>query len=190
MEVQFLSYLTDIADVLLSINGLKQCVSLSDFEGYFLPSNMTVDAAAYLVAIEERIRIHSSIQSLYEEFRQRREFGGLILLEDIIQVVILWAHGVCPCLELRSNHRGTIVINKNLDSYRETLASYSYHPKVRASGYFLRLNVVKEGVPVGTMINRNIALVELDGRVSALGTYIDLANIHNKKLVLACGSLT
>jgi hypothetical protein len=63
-------------------------------------------------------------------------------------------------------------------------------PSVRKCGFFLRLNIMKDGIPAGTTVDKSLPVLRLDKSQTTIGEFIDLARNEAKKLVLIFGSIT
>ena len=175
------------------LTGIPVCFSQHD--GRFDPSLVTEDLAMHLITAENDYRLLETTQDYYMAMEK---YDSSISVENIIQSAILAHH--CDHEKKESQQSPWKCTKEDLAIYRRTISQYTHLPNIRQKAFFLRNNIMVEGVPIGSIIPRDMSFVQLvdSSTVSAaittmkanLGYWMDQATSLNKTLIIFSGSLT
>jgi predicted secreted protein len=150
------------------------------------------EAVSHLMLCEQQLRVSLEVQNAYPDMRSMN-----VILEDQLQMYILYLHGV------------ENATTKELETYRSVVSNFTHIPTIRQNAFFLRNNVRVVGAQCGTVVPRDIPLYNLEFESSTyvradsssstdinqlssicLGDCIDHAQKLNKQLIILAGSLT
>lgn len=137
------------------------------------------DISSHLFRSENQLRLTDEIQDLYRFVR--KSFPSL-LLEDHIQRLVMAQHGVVN------------LADSQLSQYRIAMSETAHLPNIKKHAFFLRNNIIKDGLPVGSEVDPNISFETLSDsgtdEKTTLGTLLNRLRETGKKLIILCGSLT
>ena len=149
----------------------------------------------HLITAENDYRLLETTQDYYMAMEK---YDSSISVENIIQSAILAHH--CDHEKKESQQSPWKCTKEGLAIYRRTISQYTHLPNIRQKAFFLRNNIMVEGVPIGSIIPRDMSFVQLvDSSIASaaittmktnLGYWMDHAISLNKTLIIFSGSLT
>jgi len=154
---------------------------ICDDEGRLDISTIDENMVEHLISSEQEFRYRSTIQELYRHIR--KEYKHLIT-EDIIQRYVMMAHGVLAPIK-----------DSELVAYRYQISKFTHLPNIRAKGFFLKNNIMVDGLcNVGSIVpNMQLHNYNNDFNVDDMSTFYywtQKATLANKTLVIFSGSIT
>lgn len=154
---------------------------ICDDEGRLDVSTIDENMVEHLISSEQEFRYRSTIQELYRHIR--KEYKHLIT-EDIIQRYVMMAHGVLAPIK-----------DSELVAYRYQISKFTHLPNIRAKGFFLKNNIMVDGLcNVGSIVpNMQLHNYNNDFNVDDMSTFYywtQKATLANKTLVIFSGSIT
>jgi hypothetical protein len=121
-----------------------QVMILSEQEIAIDDTMIDATMAAHLLQAEERLRLLPVTQQRYAEIHHKKATNVLDrswALEDILQQEIMMIHGI-------PSHYTALLLH----DYRSAIARWYHTPIVQQSAFFIRLNILKDGPALSSVV--------------------------------------
>lgn len=160
---------------------LNCCHKICDNNGRLDTNVITENTVEHLIGSEQAFRYKDSIQELYRHIRRNYKH---IIAEDVIQRYVMMAHGIRASIS-----------DSELIVYRLHVRKFTHLPHIREKGFFLRNNIMVEGLcRVGSIVPdlklHNYNANDIIDSYSTLHYWTQKATSENKTLVIFAGSIT